>query len=59
MNDDLYQLGLADLLNRDLSCYEYYCSLPEKFRRQIQIRDVQSFDEMQSYVEELRRAEWI
>lgn len=59
MNDGLYQLGLEDLLNRDLSCYEYYCALPEKFRRQIQAHDVRSFDEMQRYVEELRRAEWL
>lgn len=58
-NEGYYQLGLADLLNSDLTCYEYYCSLPDRFRRHIEAQDLRSFDEMQAYVEELRRAEWM
>ena len=42
-----YQLGLADLLNSDLSCYEYFCSLPEQFRQKIEAQDLRSFEEMQ------------
>ncbi len=47
-------LGLSDLLDQDISSYEYFYSLPEDFRRKIQQRDIGSFAEMQSYVEELR-----
>ena len=53
-----YQLGLADLLNSDLSCYEYFCSLPEQFRQKIEAQDLRSFEEMQDYVDQLRRSEW-
>lgn len=58
MNDELYQLGLADLLNRDLSCYEFFCGLPQRYRREIEAKDVRSFEEMQDCVEKLRRNEW-
>lgn len=54
-----YLLGLSDLLDSDLSCYEYYCSLPDRFRKQLEAQDVHSFEEMQLYVEELRRCEWM
>lgn len=59
MKDEYYMLGLADLLNSDLSCYEYYCSLPDQFRKKIEAQDLHSFEEMQDYVEELRRSQWM
>lgn len=47
-------LGLSDLLDQDISSYEYFYSLPEDLRHKIQQQDIGSFAEMQSYVEQLR-----
>lgn len=53
MLEGSYQLGLSDLLDQNLSCYEYYHSLPEEVQKRIAMRDIGSFDEMQSYVDSL------
>ncbi|MCI9413678.1 MAG: hypothetical protein HFJ79_00680 [Clostridiales bacterium] len=55
MNDDrTYRLGLSDLLEQDLSSYEYYNSLPKEVQDRIAERDIQSLEEMQAYVAKLR-----
>ena len=57
MNDDrTYRLGLSDLLEQDLSSYEYYNSLPKEVQDRIAERDIQSLEEMQAYVAKLRAA---
>lgn len=53
MESPFYHISLADLLDNDLSSYEYYNSLPEDIRRKIEERDIGSFQEMQSYVAQL------
>ena len=40
-------LGLSDLLERDLSAYEYYQSLSEEARQKALEKDVGSFEELQ------------
>ena len=53
MDSPFYHISLADLLDHDLSSYEYYNSLPEDIRRKIAEKDIGSFQEMQSYVAQL------
>ena len=53
MLEGSYQLGLSDLLDQNLSCYEYYHSLPEEVQKKIAVRDIGSFEEMQDYVRSL------
>lgn len=53
MDSPFYHISLADLLDNDLSSYEYYNSLPEDIRRKIAEKDIGSFQEMQSYVAQL------
>ena len=55
MLEGSYQLGLSDLLDQNLSCYEYFNSLPENVQRRIVQRDVASFEEMQQLVEDMGR----
>ncbi len=50
-----YGVGLSDLLDQNVSCYEYFYSLPEDLRRKIEKQDIASFEEMQEYVEEQRQ----
>lgn len=40
-------LGLSDLLERDLSAYEFYQSLSEESRQKALEKDVGSFEELQ------------
>ncbi len=49
-----YGVGLSDLLDQNVSCYEYFYSLPRHIQQRIQNRDIGSFDEMQEYVQQLR-----
>lgn len=53
MLEGSYQLGLSDLLDQNLSCYEYYHSLPEDLQRRIAKQDIGSFEEMQNFVADL------
>lgn len=55
MLEGSYQLGLSDLLVKNLSCYEYYQSLPEEYKKKIADRDIGSFEEMQAYVRRLQQ----
>ena len=43
------QLGLSALLEQDLSSYEYFQSLPRDVQRKVEMCDVTSFAELQSY----------
>lgn len=56
MLEGSYSLGLSDLLDQNLSSYEYFYSLPEDIRRRIQQQDVASFAELQQLAQELSRA---
>ena len=53
-----YKLGLADLLNQDLSCYEYYNALPKDIQRNLDHLDVGSLEEMQEYANRLQALKW-
>lgn len=48
-------LCLTDLLDQDLSSYEYFYSLPQDIQRKVAVKDVRSFDQLQSAAEELKR----
>lgn len=51
------KLGLSDLLDQDLSCYEYYYSLSRKLRNKIKEMDVNTFEEMQDIVRQEQKRE--
>ena len=55
MLEGSYQLGLSDLLDQNISCYEYYHALPEEIKKKIADRDIGSFEEMQAYVAHLQQ----
>ena len=55
MREGSYQLGLSDLLDQDISSYEYFYSLPEKIQQKIVMRDINSFEEMQDFVKNYKR----
>ena len=54
MREGSYQVGLSDLLDQDISSYEYFNSLSPKIQQKIVARDINSFQEMQDYVRNLR-----
>lgn len=54
MREGSYSMGLSDLLDQDLSSYEYFYSLPDDIRHKIVRKDINSFKEMQDYVFNLR-----
>lgn len=55
MYDSSFQkLGLSDLLDQDLTSYEYFHSLPKRLQQEITLRDIGSFDDMVAYVSEHR-----
>ena len=51
-----YGVGLSDLLDQNVSCYEYLYSLPRNVQQKIENRDIGSFEEMQEYVQQLRQS---
>ncbi|MDD2363065.1 MAG: hypothetical protein PHH84_09000 [Oscillospiraceae bacterium] len=50
MREGNYKLGLSDLLDQSLSCYEYFYSLPKNLQDDIKNRDFGSFEDIQDYV---------
>lgn len=40
-------LCLEELLDADISSYEYFCSLPESVKQKIEMNDARSFEEIQ------------
>lgn len=56
MPDNNYGLlGLDDLLENDLTSYEFFCSLPKDIQERVTVHDIGSFSEMCQYVSQLRR----
>ncbi|MBC8569350.1 hypothetical protein [Zongyangia hominis] len=49
MEERIY-LGLSDLLDQDLTSYEYFHSLPASIRHTLEQEDIRSFSEMQQIV---------
>ena len=47
---DPYYLGLTDLLDQDLTGYEYFQTLSPEIQAKLFERDIASFDEMQAFV---------
>lgn len=47
-------LGLTDLLDQDISSFEYFQSLSGKQRKRLMDMDIRSFDELQEAVKRLR-----
>ncbi|HHV50409.1 MAG TPA: hypothetical protein PLG48_06590 [Candidatus Avimonas sp.] len=50
MQGNNYKLGLSDLLDQSLTCYEYFHSLPKSLQEKIKDLDIHSFEDMQEYV---------
>ena len=50
MKNGSYFNGLSDLLDQDLSSYEYFHSLPKNIQAEIEKYDLSSIEEMQHYV---------
>jgi hypothetical protein len=48
-------LCLTDLLDQDLSSYEYFHSLPQDVQRKVAAEDVRSFEQLQSVAEEIKQ----
>ncbi|MBQ9994675.1 MAG: hypothetical protein IJP17_08195 [Clostridia bacterium] len=56
MYDNSYnQLGLDNLIESDLTSYEYFKALPQDIQKRVRMKDFSSFDEMCSYVSKLRQ----
>lgn len=55
MEEGQPHLGLSELLEQDLSSYEFYYSLPIAVREQIQKDDPGSFSELQRLAGNARR----
>lgn len=52
---EFMHLCLTDLLDQDLSSYEYFYSLPQNIQRKVEAKDVRSFDQLQSVAEALKQ----
>ena len=48
-------VGLSDLLDQDLSSYEYFHSLTKELQDKIIMKDITSFEDMQEYVSQQRK----
>ena len=48
--------GLSDLIDADISAYEYYVSLPSDVKHRLDALDVTSFEEMQEKVRSFRNS---
>ena len=55
MLEGSYHLGPTDLLDQNLSCYEYFYALPADVQKRIARQGVSSFEEMQRMVEDMGR----
>ena len=47
-------VGLSDLLDQDISSYEYFHSLPREIQKKIEERDISTFTDMQEYVAKMK-----
>lgn len=46
-------LSLSDLLDQDISSYEYFYSLPAEIQQRIREQDISSFSDMQACVKKM------
>jgi hypothetical protein len=49
-----YHLNLDDLIQEDLSAYEYYVSLSPEMKHRLDSADIHTLDELQSTVSHLQ-----
>lgn len=54
MNDVYKKLGLSDLLDQDISSYEYFYSLSPQIRKDLENEDVANFDELKQVANRLK-----
>lgn len=54
---DHVHLCLTDLIDQDLSAYEYYHSLSSKIQSELQNREISTLDELQDAVAEIKARE--
>lgn len=45
-----YEIGLQALLEQDITSYEFFNALSDDLKRQIEEKDISSFEEMQRFV---------
>lgn len=50
-------LCLTDLIDQDLSAYEYYHSLSSKIHAELREREIRTLDELQEHVARIRARE--
>lgn len=50
-------LCLTDLIDQDLSAYEYYHSLSSKIQSELREREIRTLDELQEHVARIRARE--
>lgn len=55
--DPRQKLGLSDLLDQDLTSYEYFHSLPKPLQKEIIQQDIGSFAAMQECVRDWKKNE--
>lgn len=48
-------VGLSDMLDRDITSYEYFYSLSRELQEEIKERDFSSFEEMTEYVSQRKQ----
>lgn len=47
-------VGLSDLLDQDISSYEYFYSQPKDIQKRIIDQDISNFRDMQEYVDKIK-----
>ena len=55
MDTNRYTLGLDELLERDMTSYELFHSLPHNMQERLRMRDISSYDELTGYLRNARR----
>ncbi len=55
INERNGRLGIDDLLENDLTSYEYFHSLPKDIQQRVVQHDFGSFAEMNQYVSQIRK----
>lgn len=55
MDTNRYTLGLDELLERDMTSYELFHSLPHATQERVRMRDFGSYEELTGYLRTIRR----
>jgi hypothetical protein len=56
---DHVHLCLTDLLDQDLTAYEYFQGLSPEVRRALQEKEISTFDELQSAANDLKKSPFL